>query len=123
MRFVFVPLEEFYVPDNFIDIGTDQLKIGHKEVSGDLIDKTIVEAFEKSNNIVAAIIDDGNEKYFISTPVRDNKESRLVLFNAAVADPKFFKDCNKVVVYNKAKEAISTFKWSRYVRYAKGGYL
>ena len=123
MRFAFVPLEEFYVPDNFVDIGTDQLNIDHKEVSSDLLDKTMVEAFEKSNNIVAAIIDDGNEKYFVSTPVRDNKENRLVLFNAAVADPKFFKDCNKVVVYNKAKDPISTFKWSRYVRYAKGGYL
>ena len=123
MNFVTVSLEEFYEPDNFIDIGTDQLKVPHKEVSDDLLAKAIMTAFHFSNNIVAVMVEDGDEKYFISTPVKDNKESRLVLFNAAVADPKFFKDCNKVVVYNKAKDPISTFKWSRYVRYNKGGYV
>lgn len=121
MNIEFISLESLYVPDSFIDIGTDGLKIPHKEASDEIFKEVQKEAAMDANGVVIAIVEEGGQKYFVSKPVPNNEESRLVLFNASVTIQG--NGGNKVVVHNKAKNPISNYKWSRDVVYTKGGYV
>lgn len=120
MNIEFISLESLYVPDSFIDIGTDWLKIPHKEVPEEVFKEVQKEAMDV-NGVVIAIVEEAGQKYFVSKPVPNNEESRLVLFNASVTIQG--NGGNKVVVHNKAKNPISNYKWSRDVVYTKGGYV
>lgn len=120
MNIEFIALESLYVPDSYIDIGTDGLKIPHKEASDEVFKEVQKEAMN-FDGIAIAIVEEGGQKYFVSKPVPNNEESRLVLFNAGVTIQG--NGGNKVVVYNKAKSPISNYKWSRDVVYTKGGYV
>lgn len=120
MNIEFISLESLYVPDSFIDIGTDGLKIPHKEASDEVFKEIQKEAMGV-NSVVIAIVEEAGQKYFVSKPVPNNEESRLVLFNASVTIQG--NGSNKVIVHNKAKNPISNYKWSRDVVYTKGGYV
>ena len=120
MNVEFISLEILYVPDSFIDIGTDGLKIPHKEAPEEVFKEVQKEAMDV-NGVVIAIVEEDGQKYFVSKPVPNNEESRLVLFNASITIQG--NGGNKVIVHNKAKNPISNYKWSRDVVYTKGGYV